>query len=102
MPVDFPPWKAVYRFFRRWQLSGFLDVLHDALRELARTAAGRKTRPTAAIVDSQSVKASWHVAAETRGFDGGKKVTGRKRRGWSTPAAWPGIMSICPSCTRRW
>jgi transposase len=79
MPVDFPPWKAVYRFFRRWQLSGFLDVLHDALRELARTAAGLMTRPTAAIVDSQSVKASWHVAAETRGFDGGKKVTGRKR-----------------------
>ncbi|MFE6904747.1 IS5 family transposase [Streptomyces sp. NPDC057717] len=79
MPVDFPPWKAVYRFFRRWQTSGFLDTLHDALCELARTAAGRKTQPTAAIVDSQRVKASWHVAAETRGFDGGKKVTGRKR-----------------------
>lgn len=79
MPVDFPPWKAVYRFFRRWQASGFLDVLHDALRELARKAAGKKARPTAAIVDSQSVKASWHVAAESRGFDGGKKVTGRKR-----------------------
>ncbi|MFI6360653.1 IS5 family transposase [Streptomyces sp. NPDC050743] len=79
MPVGFPPWKAVYRFFRRWQASGFLDVLHDALRELARKAAGKKARPTAAIVDSQSVKASWHVAAESPGFDGGKKVTGRKR-----------------------
>lgn len=79
MPVDFPPWKAVYRFFRRWQDSGFLDLLHDALRELAREAAGKKKRPTAAIVDSQSMKASWHVAAETRGYDGGKKITGVKR-----------------------
>ncbi|WP_237409533.1 IS5 family transposase [Streptomyces sp. M2CJ-2] len=79
MPVDFPPWKAVYRFFRRWQGCGFLDILHDALRELARKAAGKKPRPTAAIVDSQSVKASWHVAAESRGYDGGKNVSGRKR-----------------------
>lgn len=79
MPVDFPPWKAVYRFFRRWQEAGFLDRLHDALRELARKAAGKKAQPTAAIVDSQSVKASWHVAAETRGHDAGKKITGIKR-----------------------
>ncbi|WP_406724465.1 IS5 family transposase [Streptomyces sp. GD-15H] len=79
MPVDFPPWKAVYRFFRRWAACGFLDAQHDALRELARKAAGKKARPTAAIVDSQSVKASWHVAAESRGYDGGKKINGRKR-----------------------
>ncbi|MBC9719605.1 transposase [Streptomyces sp. TRM66268-LWL] len=79
MPVDVAPWKAVYRFFRHWQQCGFLDTLHDALRELARKAAGKSLSPTAAIVDSQSVKASWHVAAETHGFDGGKKVTGRKR-----------------------
>ena len=79
MPVDFPPWKAVYRFFRRWQGCGFLDTLHDALREQARRAAGKKAHPTAGIVDSQSVKASWHVAAESRGYDGGKKINGRKR-----------------------
>ncbi|QCX82680.1 Transposase DDE domain protein (plasmid) [Streptomyces sp. YIM 121038] len=77
--MDFAAWKAVYRFFRRWQQCGFPDCLHDALRELARKAAGKKARPTAAIVDSQSVKASWHVAAEPRAFNGGKKVTGRKR-----------------------
>ncbi|MFF1571080.1 IS5 family transposase, partial [Streptomyces sp. NPDC058293] len=56
-----------------------LDLLHDALREQARRAGGRTGRPTAAIVDSQSVKASWHVAAASRGYDAGKKVTGRKR-----------------------
>lgn len=54
-------------------------MLHDALRERARWAAGKKARPTAAIVDSQSVKASWHVAAEMSRFDGGKKIMGRKR-----------------------
>ncbi|WP_159012061.1 IS5 family transposase [Streptomyces sp. NRRL F-5123] len=79
MPVDLPPRKAVYRFFRRWRENGFLDLLHDALREQDRWAAGRKKHPTAAIVDSQSVKASWHVAAASRGYDAGKKVTGRKR-----------------------
>ncbi|GGJ48681.1 transposase [Streptomyces brasiliensis] len=60
MPVDFPPWKTVYRFFRRWRENGFLDLLHDALREQPRRAAGRMTRPTAAIVARLS---SWPGAA---------------------------------------
>jgi Transposase DDE domain len=53
--------------------------MHDDLRGRVRAAAGRKTAPTAAIVDSQSVKGSEMVARTGRGYDAGKKINGRKR-----------------------
>ena len=73
----FPPWKTVYYHFRQWTSKGLLERLHDALRRAVRVKAGRKPSPSAAIIDSQSVKTS-HVGG-LRGFDGGKKVNGRKR-----------------------
>jgi transposase len=79
MPVDFPPWKRVYAFFRRWRDNGLIRELHDRLRERARKAEGRNLEPTAAVVDSQSVKADATVKNDSRGFDGGKKINGRKR-----------------------
>ncbi|MCX4792936.1 MULTISPECIES: transposase [unclassified Streptomyces] len=79
LTVDFPPWPRVYAFFRRWRDHGLSQELHDRLRERVRSAEGREAEPTAAIVDSQSVKADATVRNASRGYDGGKKVNGRKR-----------------------
>ena len=56
LPHDFPPWRTVYHYFRRWRLDGTWERLHDALRDQVRGAAGRAASPSAAIIDSQSVK----------------------------------------------
>jgi transposase len=79
LPVDFPPWAAVYAFFQRWSQRGLPCRLVDRLRGRLRVRAGREVEPSAAIVDSQSVKAADTVGAASRGFDGGKKINGRKR-----------------------
>lgn len=69
----------VYAFFRRWRDKGLTAEFHDRLRERVRQAAGRDAEPTAGIIDAQSVKTAASVPAASRGFDGGKKVNGRKR-----------------------
>ncbi|MEV5177158.1 transposase [Streptomyces flaveolus] len=79
MPADFPAWDRVYVFFRRWRDKGLTAEFHDRLRDRVRQAAGRGAEPTAAVIDAQSVKAAASVPAVTRGFDGGKRVNGRKR-----------------------
>lgn len=79
MPGDFPVWDRVYALARRWGAQGLLAELHDRLRGLVREEAGRDPEPTAAIVDSQSVRAAATVPASSRGYDAGKKVPGRKR-----------------------
>ena len=85
LPTDFPPWQTVYRYFAAWRDDGTVDVVHDALRAEVRTRSKKKaggTRevtPSAGIVDSQSLRGADTVGAETRGYDAGKKVQGRKR-----------------------
>jgi len=79
MPSDFPCWKRVYAFFQRWRDQGLLTEFHDRLRDEVRRAAGRDPQPSAGVIDAQSVKAAATVTATTRGFDGGKKINGRKR-----------------------
>jgi transposase len=79
MPVDFPPWPAVYAFFERWSERGMPQRLVDRLRGRIRIAAGRTEAPSAAVIDSQSVRADQTVGAAACGFDGGKKVKGQKR-----------------------
>lgn len=78
MPVDFPAWDRVYAFFRRWR-DGLIAEFHDRLRGKVREQAGRGAEPTAAVIDSQSVKADAVVGAGSRGYDGGKKINGRRR-----------------------
>ncbi|RKT09881.1 putative transposase of IS4/5 family DUF4096 [Streptomyces sp. 1114.5] len=79
LPADFPTWRAGYRFFRRWRDNDYIKELYGRLRTMLRAPAGRKPEPTAAIIDSQSVKADATVGAATRGYDAGKKINGRKR-----------------------
>ena len=79
LPDSFPPWRTVYGYFAAWRDDGTLARLHDALRAQVRAAAGRDPEPTAAIIDSQSVRAADTVPRASRGWDNAKKVNGRKR-----------------------
>lgn len=77
LPTDFPPWKTVYHIFRRWTLNHQWAALNDALRPLVRKAQGKRSRPTAAVLDSQSVKSANHSGKV--GYDAAKCIKGRKR-----------------------
>jgi len=56
LPHDFPPWKTVHHYFRAWQRDGTWEAVHAGLRGEVRLAEGREASPSAAILDSQSVK----------------------------------------------
>jgi putative transposase len=78
LPRDFPPWKTVYDWFRKWRIDGTWERLNTELRERLRWHLGREPNPSAGIVDSQSVRTTV-VGGNERGFDPAKKVEGRKR-----------------------
>jgi transposase len=79
LPADFPPTGTVYWWADKWQAGGCTERMHDDLRERIRLTAGRKAAPTAAIIDSQSVKGSEMIARPRHGYDAGKKINGTKR-----------------------
>jgi putative transposase len=78
LPREYPPWQTVYGYFRRWRLDGVWERIHDRLRDLVREQEGRERQPTAAVLDTQSVKTTDRGGPE-RGYDAGKQVYGRKR-----------------------
>jgi transposase len=79
LPTDFPPWSTVYNYFAGWEAAGVTQDVLDGLRDRLRLREGRAAAPSAAIIDSASVKAAETVGAASRGYDAGKKINGRKR-----------------------
>jgi putative transposase len=78
MPHDLPAWGTVYYYFRIWRKAGIWDQALEALRHQMRQAQGRDEEPSAAVIDSQSIKTS-AVRGPEKGYDAGKRIWGRKR-----------------------
>jgi len=81
LPHEFPAWGTVYDYFRRWQREGLWDQVLKTLRMEVRKKQGRNAEPSAAIIDSQSIKTS-AVRGPEKGYDAGKKNLGAQ----TTPA----------------
>lgn len=78
LPSDFPPWQTVYWYFKILRQEGQLTHIQQMLVKRVRRKEGKRSFPTVAILDSQSVKTG-KMVSESKGFDGGKRVKGRKR-----------------------
>ncbi|MET8454255.1 transposase [Streptomyces sp. NPDC005209] len=88
LPMDFPPFKRVHAFARRWQVQGLLTELHDRLRDRVRVMEGRSPDPSAAIVDSQSLRAAATSRVRRPGGTAGRRWADARGTWWWPASAW--------------
>jgi putative transposase len=98
LPADYPPWQAVYYYFRRFRLTGVWSGLLTALRQAERRRIHKQPQPSAAIMDAQSVK-TVEESASISGYDGHKRVKGRKRHLLVDTLGLPLSISVTPAST---
>ena len=79
LPADFPPWQTVYWYFNQWEQARVTEQILPVVRAQLRVQEGRDPEPSAGLIDSQSVRGADTVGRDSRGYDAGKKVNGRKR-----------------------
>jgi transposase len=95
LPTDLPPWRAAYRWFARLRDAGTWEALNFALVAADRERSGRGAGPSAAVMDSQSVRTT--EAGGPRGYDAGKKVWGRKRHALTDTGGRPLVLHAHPA-----
>jgi transposase len=103
MPADFPHWRTIYDYASGWEKTGATEKMHDELRRQCRIAGSRDPEPTAAIIDSQSVRAAETLGKGSRGYDAGKKITaaGVQDRDEAKPLLW-NLRKAFPSVRLTW
>ncbi len=78
LPTSYPHWNTVHRYHLIWSRNGTWEQICDRLRHLVREQEGRDDEPSASVIDARSVRGTSTVGASTRGYDAGKKISGRK------------------------
>ena len=81
LPASYPNWNTVHRYHLRWSRDGTWERVCDRLRSLVRETEGRDASPSGSVIDARSVRGTATVTSSTRGYDAGKKISGRKTFG---------------------
>lgn len=97
LPADFPPWRTVWGFMARWAAAGVIGQIRDHLSARIRREMGKGPRAVATVIDSQSVRAAETVGRDSRGYDAGKKINGRKRHLVVDTRGLPLLVMVTPA-----